>query len=296
MLEKLSPRQEEIVEEVFREYDRAPNNPMSVDMDHVKKTLARIYSFWDMKLPDKIEWFDSPAAALKRATEITGTEQKEPDFCGIADSGWIAFYDFFGRPGVEVLTAEENKDIYLLRDFQRMVWDIVLCDDTALLIRYPEELHRDSNGAAHSATGPCCKWKDGVEDYAWHGVLVDKRVILDPKSYTKDEYLAITNTEERRALGEAAGWDHIVTMLGASKTDGWTDPVTKLSYELWGNGESQWIRKQSPRLKTDTQPYYFEPVHEDLKTAQAARKWQACPELSVAECEKDPVLVYEVEA
>ncbi len=49
-----------------------------------------------------------------------------------------------------------------------------------------------------------------------------------------------------------------------------------------------------------TRPYYIEPVDPDLKTAQAARKWQfAKPDGSwpdVSECNKSPELVFSWEA
>ena len=58
---------------------------------------------------------------------------------------------------------------------------------------------------------------------------------------------------------------------------------------------SKLLRKQSPPLKLGDQPVYYEPVHEDLRTAQAARKWQAT-DMTPAQCEADPALSYGVEA
>ncbi|HEX3220606.1 MAG TPA: hypothetical protein VHU77_11435, partial [Candidatus Limnocylindria bacterium] len=161
----------------------------------------------------------------------------------------------------------------------------------------PTVVSRDDRNLPHGATGPAIAWRDGWALYFWHGQRVPARAILAPKSYTKAEYLAIRNTDVRRAIGEIAGWQWVADMLGASSIDKWTDPNTGLSYELLGCTDgTRLLRKQSPGLKDGgAQPVYLEPVHEELRTAQAARKWQAT-DWTPAACEKDPALTYGVEA
>jgi hypothetical protein len=161
----------------------------------------------------------------------------------------------------------------------------------------PTVVARDDQNRPHSGTGPFIAWRDGWQLFAWHGQRVPARAILAPRSYTREEYLAIRNTDVRRAIGEIAGWGWVAELLGASSLDKWTDPKTALDYELLGCGDgSKLLRKRSPGLKDGgAQPLYLEPVHEELKTAQAARKWQAT-NWTPAQCEQDPALSYGVEA
>ena len=194
-----------------------------------------------------------------------------------------------------MLTDEECADVRKLRDFAHCAWDTTLLDECAIVIRRPTTLKVDDDGNLHCADGPCIEWADGHSDFAWHGTWVPERMIAAPRSYTRDEYDAITNTEQRRCLSEIAGWDWVAGMLGAETVDSWIDPQTGLGYELLRlPGGQQLLRKTSPALKGGGQPKFVEPVHEDLRTAQAARKWQAC-RLDVEECERDPALSYGVE-
>ncbi len=291
MLNELTKEQEELCEIVFKEYDSVLDTmPRQVKMPDVTAWLTRVYSFYDKPLPARIEVASSPQAAFKLASELTGTTINSLDWCGISDAGWVSFYDYFHRIGV--LSDDEAKDVLLLREFQRSIWDTVLLDECAIVVQHPTLLKRDRDGNLHSSTGPCIAWADGRQDFAWHGVWVPEKIITNPKGYTREEYDQIDSTEVRRALGEAAGWDFVVNLLGATSISTWTDANTSLTYELYRSPDGlQWIKKQSPALQNNQQPYYFEPVHENLRTARAARKWQAT-RLTPEECEKDPVLVY----
>jgi len=143
----------------------------------------------------------------------------------------------------------------------------------------PLELHKDDQHRPHREDGPSHIWSDGVELYHWHGTRVPARLIVEPESYTAEEIKAIDNTEVFRAMAERLDWDKTLEKLGSKTLDSWQDPKTKLHYELVEAtiaGESaRFLRKESPETKTGERPHYMEPVHEGLKTAQAARKWQA---------------------
>jgi hypothetical protein len=293
-LDKLTPEQEALVEQVADEYIQDLTRATLPDGEAIAKWLDIAYGLYDRKRPDRVEIVESPRAALLLASSLTGEKESWLDDCGIGDGGWVAFYDYFSR--IEVLSKDESADVLALRDFMRTAWDTVLLDECAIVIQRPASLKLDDAGSLHCATGPCIEWADGEKDYAWHGTWVTERVIIDPRSHSKEEYLAITNTEQRRALSEAAGWLWVAQLLGAATVDTWTDAETSLSYELMQcpSGETL-LAKQSPPLKDGSQPRYLEPVHEELKTARAARKWQAT-NLSVLECERDPVLTYGSEA
>lgn len=294
-LEKLTKEQEMLCDQIVEEYSRDLTLPTPPDGEAITRWLDIVYGLYNSKRPERVEIVESLQRALVLATELTHEIQTTIDYCGIGEGGWIAFYDYFQRIGV--IKHDEVADLMALRDFTRCAWDSILFDDCAIVIQRPIALHLDTAGNLHCVTGPCIEWADGEKDYAWHGTWVDERVIMDPKSYTRQEYLAITNTEQRRALSECGGWTWVAELLGTAEVDKWIDPHTSLSYTLLKCHDGQvLLAKQSPVLKDGSQPNYMEPVHENLCTARAARKWQAVPTLTPAECENDPELFYEIEA
>lgn len=292
-IQELTPEQDALCDEIAAEYINDLSVSREPDMAVIQRWLEVVYKLYDLKVPARIEIALSPEAALKLASELTGEKHDSTDWCGTGDGGWVSHYDYFERIGV--LTDEENADVRALRDFGRVAWDSVLLDECAIVIRRPVGLHVDQDGNLHRADGPCIEWADGEKDYAWHGTWVPERMIVDPRSYTSSDYRAITNTEQRRAISEINGWSWISDLLGASVADTWTDPATLLMYELLAFDGGKLLRMRSPALKGGAQPTYIEPVHEDLRTARAARKWQATT-WTPRECERDPDLRYEVEA
>ena len=294
ILESLTPKQEALAEKIARDYIADLQIARKPNEKTIGAWLKVAYGLYDMTVPARIEIVDSPFAACKLATELTGEKQTTTDDCGIGDGGWVAFYDFFNQIGIA--TDEEFADTRALREFRRVAWDTILLDECAIIVRRPVALRVDDAGNLHGAGVPCIEWADGEKDYAWHGQWVSEKIALHAKDHSKAEYLAITNTEERRALSEIAGWGWVAELLGVIEIDAWTDPVESLKYKLLrcDNPTVLLLSKQSPRLKDKSQPSYLEPVHENLRTARAARKWQATS-LTADECEKDPSLEYEVE-
>lgn len=292
ILESLTPEESALAESIAQECILDLVVYREPDQTHVAAWLKIAYGLYDLDMPTRVEIVDSPFAAKKLARELTGVDCSL-DYCGVGDGGWVSFYGFFARIGV--LTTEESADVRALRDFSRSAWDTLLLDGCAIVVRRPTVLKLDDAGNLHSASGPCIEWRDGERDFAWHGQWVPERIVTDPRGHTRAEYMAISNTEERRALSEAAGWAWVADLLGAKEIDGWNDPRTNLRYTLLKCEDGQkLLAKQSPRLKGGDQPSYMEPVHEDLLTACAARKWQATT-LAPKECEADPDLSYGIE-
>jgi hypothetical protein len=301
-IEDLTTEQEEMLDPIAERYLRELIDPPPFSMPPVIAWLDVVYQLYEMPVyqlyemprPSRIEVVDSPFAALRMASELTDAPQSTTDWCGVSDSGWLAFYEVFERIGV--LSEDETVEIRALREFGRIAWDMILMDECAIVIRRPASLHVDDDGNLHSSSGPVIEWHDGEKDFAYHGTWIPERMVTDPLSYTRAEYLAITNTEERRALSEIAGWNWVMRLLGGSTVDEWIDPHTRLRYELivCQDMTQRLLRKQSPPLQNGEQPFYIEPVHEGLRTARAARKWQAT-DLTPEECEGDPELEYEIE-
>jgi hypothetical protein len=294
ILQELTPKQLKLCDEIADEYIRDLSKPKKPLMPAIKRWLSIAYGLYNKQVPDRIEIVASPFSACALATELTGVKQTFTDYCGIGSAGWVSFYDYFHRIGV--LKNDEFEQIEALRDFIRCAWDTILLDELAIIIEQPITMCLDDAGNLHAAGKPCIQWRDGNKDFAWHGIWVPEKIVMAPRSYTKGEYLAITNTEERRSLSEAAGWDWVAKLLGAEMVNTWIDLETGLKYDLLSCMDGpKLLSKQSPKLKNGSQPLYMEPVHEDLKTAMAARKWQATI-LTPEECERDPELKYGIES
>lgn len=294
----LTPEHDVVLDQVTAEYLALLQRGDEMDMDKVRPMLELIYSYYDKPVPE-IEIIDGLEAALLRAREL-GIVNPYFDWCGAGDAGWLAHYEALTRFGLQ--SDEEAGDLRKMQAFLHGgVYDTILLDERALLVRFPKEVHTNERGDLHSATGPAIAWRDGQAEYAWNGVFVTKELIEAPEAFTKEKVLGLA-TEQRRAFCEHFGWGRTLALLECKLVDTWADPATALKYELYEGPDEKIINKQSPPLQDGSQPWYPEPVHRELKTAQAARKWQAMMRrgqdpLSVARaCNKNPALTYGVEA
>jgi hypothetical protein len=240
----------------------------------------------------------SPTDACERASKELGKKVTSLGPYGIGDGGWVANRVYGIRAGLlnDPDIQEEVKGCLALAAWTKVCWGAIWLDTVCLIVPYPTTLQVDTDGNYHSETGPAVSWPDGkLTEYAWHGTFVPQLVIEHPEQVTKQMIADETNTEVRRAICERIGWDKAIELLGAIATSKFIHDKTGLSYELLVAGNEKWIKKQSPKLKNGTQPYFVEPVHANLKTAAGARRWQAPPFVSPEEADRDPILEYEIE-
>lgn len=225
-------------------------------------------------------------------------------------SGWLAFISFsrdickLELPGNlwERFTAYENTI--------KSAGPYWTFKDTVIVSDRPKHIDLDDRERLHSLNRQSIEWRNGDGIYAYHGVVVPKKVITNPDSYTAKEIKEINNTEIIRSLAEILGWDKYLDKLGIKTIDKWTDPKTGLKYELLESQhrfeelEPRYIRKQSSVLKDGNQPWYIEPIHPGVVTAMAARKLQAMSsflddenelEKLVEYCNNNPELNYDWE-
>lgn len=194
-------------------------------------------------------------------------------------SGWNAWRAFF----VELCDLElkpeirEKYDAWMAAQSAGWWWPF---KDFAMVCETPRIIARDERGRLHREDGPAVRFQDGWGIYAWHGVRVPERVIMEPESFTAAELEAERNSEIHRAIAEKLGPARYLELLGVATVDRYDDPTTGLSYELLepkkrvGELQPRYLRMKSPPLHDGTQPYYVEPVDPELKSAEAARKWQ----------------------
>ncbi len=178
------------------------------------------------------------------------------------------------------LTADQDAQLdRWLKLVSGPTWFFVFDDFVVCSERYGS-MSTDERGRLHNSEGPALQCRDGYEIYSWHGVRVDRRVIMDPESFTREQIDAEHNSEVHRCLGERLGWERYLALRELITLDEWRDPVTNLEYQLLdtrerlGDEQPRFLRMRSPALHDGSQPWFVEPVHPELNSAQAARRWQ----------------------
>lgn len=312
----LTPEQLAVMAEARERWTKlALGGDTTIDLEKVKPGIRRVFTLSNEVPPEDadIHIADSMPAAHQMAASF-GCPNSVTAAIGLGpDAGWGSAYECY--------TKFQLLDEPLFRDFKAMceggLWDAILLapgpayDKTkAILIRRPELLKFDEQERLHCADGPAYKFCDGAAKYFWHHTEIPAKVIEEPESYTAEDIRAEQNSEILRALGERLGWARFMEKLGARMVDRWVDPNTELDYELYDLGEAQasgprlprMLKMKSPVLNGGEQPYYVEPVHPDLRTAQAARRSQfplpgdGDPEYPTPDyCNAHPEMVFSIE-
>lgn len=310
ILTELTQKQEALTDVVVKKYMEIVEKPrggmeLTADDPDIVNVVKLIYRCCDKAAPKDIRIVDSIRAANRLAdTLLDPGYTASPNGCLVAEVAWVARYDYYHL--IQVLSDSEYADTQTIERALFKVWDCVLLDECAILVRHPTEIHRDEQGRPHRKDGPaivwksCCEYKDrpGVVipgEYVWHGVIVNQQIIEAPETVTPEQYAAL-NADQKRAFGERFGWANVADMLKAKAVE--SAVIDGLEYELLAadNGE-RWLKMQSPILKDGSQPYHVEKTHEDIRTVAGARKWRVAYDpirdywWTPEECEEDPSLV-----
>lgn len=126
---------------------------------------------------------------------------------GYATAYWLSFYyPFAVALGLDALRA--------LCGFNQLLSGYWLGAEVALLVRRPKILSLDAAGHLHNASGKCVEYHDGWGFYAWHEVPVSARIILEPETLTRDDFLNEPNLEVRRIIQERRGGRFVTELDG----------------------------------------------------------------------------------
>jgi hypothetical protein len=310
MLKELTKEQEALTQVVVDKYLRIVRQPsggadITADDPDVLAAVELIYRCCDKPTPKDIRIVDSIRAANRMAQSLLDPGYTaQPNGCFVAEAPWTARHDFYHL--IKVLSDEEYRDTGILERAMFKIWDCVLLEDCAILVLHPISISTDENGLIHNGTGPAIIWRSACDykdrpgvaipgEYAWHGIVMTEQLIEHPETVTPEQYAAL-GADQRRAFGERFGWANVCAMLGAKSIE--QAVINGLEYELLRAGNSeQWLKMQSPELKTGERPFHIEPVHEDLKTIAGARKWRCADDpiknrwWTPEECEADPTLI-----
>lgn len=139
----------------------------------------------------------------------------------------------------------------------------------ALLVRRPQCLSVDVEGRLHGASSPCVEYRDGLALYAWHGVQVPARVILEPESLTRNDFPDERNVEVRRIIQERMG-GRFFDEIGARYVDGGSRGVL---YEVSLPGDLDTAARYVRVLDPSTGREYYLRVPPTMITAAQAVAW-----------------------
>jgi hypothetical protein len=157
-----------------------------------------------------------------------------------------------------------------LAHFNQMVSGYWFGKDVALVVRKPRLLAFDDDGRLHSATNRCVEYPDGWGFFAWHGVPVSERVILDPDSLTREDFLGERNIEARRIIQERMGAERFVWELAATYIDGGSQGVL---YEVKLPDDPDRVARYVQVLDPSTGREYFLRVPPSVNTVDEAVAW-----------------------
>lgn len=118
---------------------------------------------------------------------------------GSQDASWLAFYDAFGRFGLDVSIIDG-----LVKVAKNCGWWWPF-DNVCIVTSRPTQIHQDDRFRLHSEDGPALQYPDGWAIWAIHGIRVDQKVIEAPDTLTVEEIRSHPNVEIRRIMVERFG-------------------------------------------------------------------------------------------
>jgi hypothetical protein len=175
----------------------------------------------------------------------------------------LALERYLGSPG-----ALETG--HPLAHFNQMVSGYWFGGKVALVVRKPRFLTLDDAGRLHSATGQCVEYRDGWGFFAWHGVPVPERVVLEPAALTRQDFLGERNAEARRIIQERMGAERFVRELAATYIDGGPRGVL---YEVALPNDPERVARYLQVADPSTGREYYLRVPPTVQTAEEAAAW-----------------------
>lgn len=176
-----------------------------------------------------------------------------------SDLACLLFYDTYSAPN----------QAHALAHFSQMVSGYWFGKEVALVVRRPKLLSRDARGRLHSAIGKAIEYHDGWGFYAWKGVWVSEKVILEPEALTREDFLHEPNLEGRRLIQERMG-ERFVWELEGKYIDGGPRGVL---YEVTLPDDPERVARYVQVQDASTDRSYFLRVPPTIQTAAEAVAW-----------------------
>lgn len=169
--------------------------------------------------------------------------------------------------------AHYKEELSLWYDLGERVFSIIALENVAFVCQKPTICSIDEGGRLHSDSGPALRFTDDFSAYAWHGVIVDERIIAHPETITVAEIESTSNIEIRRVLIERYGQPRYLEDTGATITH--QDEYGTLYHKVIPGDEPLAMVKvvNSTPEPDGTYKDYFLRVPPHVQTARQAVAW-----------------------
>lgn len=152
-------------------------------------------------------------------------------------------------------------------------------DEFCFVAEKPEEIHIDDRRRPHSENGPCVRFRDGFEIYAFQGVGLNRHVITNPEEITPESIAAERNIEARRVLTQLYGIERFLmegnaTCIHQDECGELFMQTTEPGRIRWATEPIMWLRVKNSTPEPDgTYRYYVLRVPPHMATARQAVAW-----------------------
>ena len=190
---------------------------------------------------------------------------------GSQDLYWIAWARFTQHIGVKLEPETDRRLGIMERIGTQCEWwwpyeNIVVASEKPTSIRWDEQRR------LHCENGPAVAYSDGYALYAWHGVSLPERWVMERETIDPAEIIAEPNVEKRAAGAACIGWSRMLSKLDYKVIDSDPDPSHGELIDLKLPGLQQpgrFLKAECPRNGTIVEGVPFE-----IETVIAAQAWR----------------------
>lgn len=223
--------------------------------------------YFEEKFEDLVALAEAQEKEGKLSSEIAEHFQQWWTF-GQADLQWTMPFRFAADNGLK--TTPEQERAYTIMRRLGNVYMVASWAELTIVVRRPERILLDDERRLHSTTQSALKFRDGLEIFAVHDVIVPGEWISKPGFLTPEMALKHANIEQRRAAIEILTWAEILDTLQAKTIDKDQDPAIGelLEVELPEAGAARFLKVQCGTGRT-----FAMCVPREMKSALEANAW-----------------------
>jgi len=134
---------------------------------------------------------------------------------GQYDAGWLSLYDFsdteLNIDGLDILDG--------LKGLSKEIGVWWGDNETVIMCRKADRLKLNDTNLLHCVDGPAIHFKDGTELYAYEGVILEKKWIMDHSSITLELIDNMDDEEKKRVLIDLYGVERYLNDNGSEVLD-----------------------------------------------------------------------------
>lgn len=187
----------------------------------IEEVVRNMYKNANLSAPKRFHYVASPKAAIEYISKMKGVKNKskkdilkEMSF-GNQEASWLSYYDYF----INVVGVKKCEKILPIIELAQHCGWISFYDTDVIVQERPSAIRFDDQRRIHSEVGPVIEYSDGFAIYAWHGVVIPAKWIVNRKELSAKTALTWVNMEQRRSACEIVGWARILRELDATVID-----------------------------------------------------------------------------